>query len=219
MKQRYSGVDIIPFTGNKEIAAKLAKALAKTMRTEDKKECMAAGYSPFKSALESLLLSDEAYVAEAEEGVVMLFGVTGDGLIWALGSSFIEKHKKALVACGMDYIKECLNRHSFLYNYISEDNIKALRFIRRAGAETGAGISIGNTRFLKFVIRREKDVQCNEGACGSSGICPTPADSAGDKGANDDVPTAGGSGGGECQNSGPAERTGSRQICTGADEA
>lgn len=219
MKQRYSGVDIIPFTGNKEIAVKLAKALAKTMRTEDKKECMAAGYSPFKSALESLLLSDEAYVAEAEEGPVMLFGITGDGLIWALGSSFIEKHKKALVACGMDYIKECLNRHSFLYNYISEDNIKALRFIRRAGAETGAGISIGNTRFLKFVIRREKDVQCNDGACGSSRVCPTPADSAGDKGANDDVPTAGGGGCAKCKSGRPAEGTGGRQVCTGADEA
>ena len=219
MKQRYSGVDIIPFTGNKEIAAKLAKALAKTMRTEDKKECMAAGYSPFKSALESLLLSDEAYVAEAEEGPVMLFGTTGDGLIWALGSFFIEKHKKALVACGMDYIKECLNRHSFLYNYISEDNIKALRFIRRAGTETGAGISIGNTRFLKFVIRREKDVQCNDGACGSSGICPTQADSAGDKGANDDVPTAGGGGCAKCKGGRPTKGTGGRQVCTGADEA
>lgn len=208
MKQRYSGVDIIPFTGNKEIAAKLAKALAKTMRTEDKKECMAAGYSPFKSALESLLLSDEAYVAEAEEGPVMLFGTTGDGLIWALGSKQIEKHKKALVACGMEYIKECLNRHSFLYNYISEENIKALRFIRRAGAETGAGISIGNTRFLKFVIRRENNVQCNDGACGSSGVCPTPANPAGNESADHDVPPTGGSGGGECQNSGPAKRTG-----------
>ena len=198
MKQRYSGVDIIPFTGNKEIAARLAKSLAKTMRTEDKKECMAAGYSPFESALESLLLSDEAYVAEAEEGPVMLFGITGDGLIWARGSSFIEKHKKALVACGMDYIKECLNRHSFLYNYISEDNIKALRFIRRAGAETGAGISIGNTRFLKFVIRRENNVQCNDGACSSSRVCPTPANPAGNESADHDVPPTGRSGGGEC---------------------
>lgn len=109
MKQRYSDVDIIPFTGNEEVAGRLAEVLAKTMREGDKQECMATGYSPFESARGSLLLSGEAYVARAKEGVVMLFGVTEDGLIWALGSSFIEKHKKALVACGMDYIKECLN--------------------------------------------------------------------------------------------------------------
>lgn len=219
MKQRYFGVDIIPFTGNKEMAVRLAKVLAKTMRKEDKQECMASGYSPFESVRGSLLFSGEAYVAEAEEGVVMLFGVTGDGLIWALGSSFIEKHRKALVACGMDYIKECLKRHSFLYNYISEDNIKALRFIRRAGAETGAGISIGNTRFLKFVIRRKKDVQCNDGACGSSRICSTQADSAGNKGTNDDVSPAGGRGCAKCKGGRPTEGTGSRPVCTRADEA
>lgn len=219
MKQRYFGVDIIPFTGNKEVAGRLAEVLAKTMREGDKQECMATGYSPFESARGSLLLSGEAYVARAKEGVVMLFGVTGDGLIWALGSSFIEKHKKALVACGMDYIKECLRRHSFLYNYISEDNIKALRFIRRAGAETGAGISIGNTRFLKFVIRRKKDVQCNDGACGSSRVCPTQADSAGNRGTNDDVSPAGGGGFAKCKGGRPSKGTGGRPVCTGADEA
>lgn len=114
----------------------LTKYIYENMRSIDKKEITALCEDGKKAVRQSIILSDKAYVAKNEKRKpVMIFGfVKKSNCIWALGTVFVDLYHKELVKIGMQYINDCKKEYGYMTNWIHEDNTKALRYIKRAGA-------------------------------------------------------------------------------------
>lgn len=114
----------------------LTKYIYKNMRSIDKKEITALCEDGEEAVRQSIILSDEAYVAKNEKRKpIMIFGfVKKSYCIWALGTVLVDLYQKELVKIGMQYINDCKEKYGYMTNWIHEDNIKALRYIKRAGA-------------------------------------------------------------------------------------
>lgn len=114
----------------------LTKYIYENMRSIDKKEITALCEDGKKAVRQSIILSDKAYVAKNEKRKpIMIFGfVKKANCIWALGTVFVDLYQKELVKIGMQYINDCKKEYGYMTNWIHEDNTKALRYIKRAGA-------------------------------------------------------------------------------------
>lgn len=114
----------------------LTKYIYENMRSIDKKEITALCDHGKKAVRQSIILSDKAYVAKNEKRKpIMIFGfVKKANCIWALGTVFVDLYQKELVKIGMQYINDCKKEYGYMTNWIHEDNTKALRYIKRAGA-------------------------------------------------------------------------------------
>ena len=134
----------------------MAGYIASHMREADVKECEPQGITPEEAIIESVLASEECFIAYGNVPLC-IYGVaiTNEGIaIWALASEDVDKYHKELVRTGMAYIHEKKGQYETLYNYISLENKKALNYIKHAGAKFGRTIKIGNTKFIKFEIGR-----------------------------------------------------------------
>lgn len=114
----------------------LTKYIFKNLRQIDRKEITALCDDEQEAIMQSIVLSDEAYVAKDEKRKpIMIFGfVKKSNCIWALGTVFVDLYQKELVKIGMQYINDCKKKYGYMTNWIHEDNTKALRYIKRAGA-------------------------------------------------------------------------------------
>lgn len=114
----------------------LTKYIFKNLRQIDRKEITALCDNEQGVIMQSIILSDESYVARDEKRKpVMIFGfVKKANCIWALGTVFVDLYQKELVKIGMQYINDCKKEYGYMTNWIHEDNTKALRYIKRAGA-------------------------------------------------------------------------------------
>lgn len=114
----------------------LTKYIFKNLRQIDRKEITALCDDEQEAIMQSIVLSDEAYVAKDEKRKpIMIFGfVKKSNCIWALGTVFVDMYQKELVKIGMQYINDCKKKYGYMTNWIHEDNTKALRYIKRAGA-------------------------------------------------------------------------------------
>ena len=76
--------------------------------------------------------------------------------IWFLASKDIAQYHKQLVRHGMAIIKRYLEIYGKVYNYISIDNLQAIRYIRKAGATIypPQRWGVGGALFVPFVIER-----------------------------------------------------------------
>ena len=111
---------------------------------------------PYGGLYESMTTSIEAYYAIHENMPLAAFGIglCPEGCsIWMLGTTICERHKKALVACMQDYIKDALKKYKVLTNYISKDNAKALRVIKKMGAVFGEEVETGGKTFVRFTLK------------------------------------------------------------------
>lgn len=125
------------------------------MRAEDKKEILYQNDTPDNAVLSSILYSHECFMY-MEKGIPLcIYGITkteNGTCIWMLASQEMERHPKALIRIGMAYIKDKV-KEGPVFNMISEDNIKALRYIRHAGAIFHTPIYIHGHKFIPFEIR------------------------------------------------------------------
>lgn len=114
----------------------LTKYIFENLRQMDKKEITALCDDEQEAIMQSIVLSDESYVAKDEKRKpIMIFGfVKESNCIWALGTVFVDLYQKELVKIGMQYINDCKKKYEYMTNWIHEDNTKALRYIKRAGA-------------------------------------------------------------------------------------
>ena len=79
------------------------------MREEDKKEILYQHDTPENAVMSSILYSHECYMLIEEETPLCIYGITktdNGTCIWMLASKDMERHPKALVKIGMEYIKE-----------------------------------------------------------------------------------------------------------------
>ena len=114
----------------------LTKYIYENMRSIDKKEITALCEDGKEAVRQSIILSDKAYVAKNEKRKpIMIFGfVKKANCIWALGTVLVDLYHKELVKIGLQYINDCKEKYGYMTNWINEDNTKALRYIKRAGA-------------------------------------------------------------------------------------
>lgn len=114
----------------------LTKYIFENLRQIDRKEITVLCDNEQEAIMQSIVLSDEAYVAKDEKRKpIMIFGfVKKSNCIWALGTVFVDLYHKELVKIGMQYIRDCKKKYGYMTNWIHEDNAKALRYIKRAGA-------------------------------------------------------------------------------------
>ena len=155
MNSSYYGVDIRTID-SLAMADLLSQILAGSMRKEDREELEAQGRMPYGGLYESMTTSIEAYYAVHKNMPLAAFGIglCPEGCsIWMLGTTMCEHHKKALVACMQDYIKDSLKKYKVLTNYISKDNAKALRVIERMGAAFGEEVETGGKTFVRFTLK------------------------------------------------------------------
>lgn len=165
MDKEYYGIKIIKFAPQRPREAleddPAVNYIAAHMRSADKAEMEAQSLDPKEELISSVGTSLECYLAQTDKGIpVCFFGIalTAIGFsIWMLAGVDVKDCHKALVKCGMEYIREKVQDLGEVYNFIHVRNTRALRFIRRAGAEFGPEVTLENGEtFTKFVIRKKE---------------------------------------------------------------
>lgn len=142
---------------------KAAEKLFSNMRAADKTEMLLMGYNDVSYISESIDLSKECFACYTEAGKILGIGGITDapdfGLgvpVWFVATEDVAAYHRQLVRYGMAIIKRYLEVYGKLYNYISIDNLQALRYIRKAGATIypPQRWGINGALFVPFVIER-----------------------------------------------------------------
>lgn len=140
-----------------------AEALFNNMRDADRTEMLLMGYNSIEYVTDSINTSKECFACYTEDGRILGIGGIADtsdfGLgvpIWFLASKDIAHYHKQLVRHGMAIIKRYLEIYGKVYNYISIDNLQAIRYIKKAGAVIylPQKWGINGELFVPFVIER-----------------------------------------------------------------
>lgn len=151
---------LLPYTAESNITA---LKLFNNMRKADYDEMLLMGYNDVSYITDSINTSAECFAAYTDEGVLLGIGGIADapdfGLgkpIWFIATKDINHNRKQLVHYGMAVIKACLKTYGKVYNYISIDNLQAIRYIRKAGAKIypPQRWGVGGALFVPFVIER-----------------------------------------------------------------
>lgn len=151
------GVKVIPI--NKTHAAFYGYKMSMAMREEDKEECKIIGFPPEFTVAKSIKDSQKAYEARYKDTLLCVFGIAGNA-VWCLGTEAIKKHRKALVCIGYSFIQEAVEKYGKLCNFISKENIQAIRYIENVpGVNLYEGdATINGKPFLYFELRRKDHV-------------------------------------------------------------
>lgn len=127
------------------------------MRSIDRVECEALGRTPKQALRYSLLNSSKAWTAlvdgeaEAMFGVVVSSALTGEASPWFLGSNVVYRHPRALMMWGPGLIERLCDSTMTLRNIVSQDNVQAIRLLKRWGFSVGSDpVSVGGMAFLPF---------------------------------------------------------------------
>lgn len=140
-----------------------AEALFDNMRDADRTEMLLMGYNSVEYVTDSINTSKECFACYTDDGRILGIGGIADtpdfGLgvpIWFLASKDIARYHKQLVRHGMAIIKRYLEIYGKVYNYISIDNLQAIRYISKAGAVIypPQKWGINGALFVPFVIER-----------------------------------------------------------------
>lgn len=151
---------LLPYTVESGIAA---LKLFNNMREADCREMLLMGWNDISYITDSINSSRECFAAYTEEGILIGIGGIGGapdfGLgvpVWFIASKDIATCHKQLVRYGMAIIKRYLEVYGKLYNYISIDNLQAIRYIQKAGATIypPQRWGINGALFVPFVIER-----------------------------------------------------------------
>lgn len=144
---------------HKDHAACYGHEMAVDMREEDKKECEIIGIPPEAAVATSIEDSKEVYEARYKGTLLCVFGVAGNA-VWCLGTQSVKNHRKALVCIGYSFIQEVVRKYGELGNFISKENIQAIRYIENVpGVDLYEGnVTINGKPFLYFELRRKDHV-------------------------------------------------------------
>lgn len=121
--------------------------IATRMREIDRRECEAFGRSPKEALRYSLRVSVEAWTAIDLDGrPLAMMGVSSLGLMsskgspWFLGTERVFDHAISLLELGPGVIQSWLNIFGELENIVSVENVKAIRLLKRWGAQVGGDV-------------------------------------------------------------------------------
>lgn len=138
----------------------MADALAADLRPADRTELTAAsGRTDYAAMLhEDLSAAHTAFIftLRGELGGVFGWEPAKDGTagIWALGTSAVDRHAKLFVTAADAVIATLLDRFTVLHNVVHARNIRAVRWLRYAGAVFGRPLTAPESGelFIPFFI-------------------------------------------------------------------
>ena len=143
--------------------ARDAAYIADNLRAADRAELRASGAGDARRAIErSIAVSVYAWTAEVGGQPAMVFGVRagGDdlfspvGIPWALGTDAVAANQRALVALAPGYIREMLRAFPTLINYVHAENVRAVRWLKRAGFTLDPAQPVASgALFHRFILR------------------------------------------------------------------
>ncbi|CAB4120767.1 hypothetical protein UFOVP5_4 [uncultured Caudovirales phage] len=135
--------------------------IANRMREADVIECRAMGRSPKDALRLGIKTSAEAWTAkvdgrpEAMFGLVITSALGGTATPWMLGTDAIYRHPREMICHGEKVLRRWLDSYPLLGNYVSVDNSRAIRLLRRWGCKIGWNvIMLGDTGFVSFTMER-----------------------------------------------------------------
>jgi hypothetical protein len=131
--------------------------LAANMRSADVTECAALGRRPASALTNALKSSLWALTAIVDGEPHAMMGVTSRSMVeavgvpWMLGTERVYDHARDLVRYAPVIIAEMHLTFDRLENLVSNDNHRALRFLRHVGFEICPdAINVGGTSFVHF---------------------------------------------------------------------
>lgn len=130
------------------------------LREADKLEAHAMGYDSLREAIEtSLECAYISFVAKGENGETLcIFGLSSlthseyGRAVWFLGTKEMDNYSREFVYYSKIIINEMLKEHDRLYNYISVENDKSIRWLKRLGASFSEPFILNGEKFLLFIL-------------------------------------------------------------------
>lgn len=135
------------------------KYIEEHLRPIDKKELQGAYTSVTKCAMHEFC---DNFLAFGENGEpIAIYGIVkypidGCHAVWMVGTIKIKNYKKELITMGLDEISRFIKEYGPITNYISIDNDKSRRWLKRAGAVFDAPFKENAVTWQQFVIRRNE---------------------------------------------------------------
>lgn len=133
------------------------KYIEEHLRPIDKKELQGACTSVTKCAMHEFC---DNFLAFGENGEpIAIYGIVKypiDGLhaVWMVATTKIENYKKELITMGFEEISRFIKEYGPITNYISMDNNKSRRWLKKAGAVFDAPFKENGVTWQQFMIRR-----------------------------------------------------------------
>ena len=135
------------------------KYIEEHLRPIDKKELQGAYTSVTTCAMHEFC---DNFLVFGEKGEpIAIYGIVKypiDGLhaVWMVGTTEIKKYKKELITMGFEEISRFIKEYGPITNYISIDNNKSRRWLKKAGAVFDAPFKENDITWQRFVIRGNK---------------------------------------------------------------
>lgn len=144
--------------GNKK-HLQAVKYIEEHLRPIDKKELQGAYTSVTTCAMHEFCDNFLAFSKNGEP--IAIYGIVKypiDGLhaVWMVGTKGIKNYKKELITMGLKEISRLIKEYGPVTNYISIDNNKSRRWLKKAGAVFGTPFKENGITWQQFVIRRNK---------------------------------------------------------------
>ena len=135
------------------------KYIEEHLRPIDKKELQGAYTSVTKCAIHEFC--DNFLVFGKNGEPIAIYGIVKcpiDGLhaVWMVATTEIKNYKKELITIGVKEIRRFIKDYGPVTNYISIDNDKSRRWLKRAGAVFDAPFNENAVTWQQFVIRRNE---------------------------------------------------------------
>lgn len=143
-----------------------ARQVGALLRPEDKREAEAiSGMNAARFLARTYgLPQTETLVAFVGETPLAIFGTAdldadeGTGIIWMLGTTHLEKHKRALMRGARWWLPQVLSSYpGGVANVMSAENLLHIKFAARLGARfaTNKLRQIGDLTFVPFIFKSE----------------------------------------------------------------
>lgn len=117
-------------------------SISNDMRTGDVNEVWALGrHSPIQSLVLSVNSSQFSTIAVVNNTPCAVFGLStpsvlsDNGCPWLLGANSMLKHKKLILQYSKVIVLDMMNKYNYLYNYVHEDNLANIRWLKWLGFE------------------------------------------------------------------------------------
>ena len=124
--------------------------MAPRLRSADRDECAASGYTPLDALVEGFETSTYSYTLEDDQGEPFaIFGVgpipgrPGWGAPWMLGTDGIKDNWLWFSRNSAEVIRRCHEGYANLYNFVDVRNTVHVRWLKWVGFTFGAVTALG----------------------------------------------------------------------------
>lgn len=135
------------------------KYIEEHLRPIDKKELQGAYTSVTKCAMHEFCDNFLAFGEKSEPiaiyGIVK-YPIDGCHAVWMVATTKIKNYEKELITIGFKEIRRFTKEYGPITNYISMDNNKSRRWLKKAGAVFDAPFNENGITWQQFVIRRNE---------------------------------------------------------------